>query len=259
MSRSSQYTIDVLDVAFDVIECLSAHNEQTLTASQIARELGIQRTRAYRILKTLEARGYVEDHQPSGGFRLGMRFVPLAAQVRNRIDLLRTAEPILIELAKTTGDISYLLVRIGMHALIIDRYIGHHRLQAMGAIGELLPLHVGAGPKALLAFAPETERMQILHEMALPRWTKKTITDREELRRHLEVVRARGYALDEEESEIGNFAVTAPVFDHTGSAVAAVSITTPGVRFNSDRRDKLIRVVIQAAQTISAKLGYAPP
>lgn len=256
MSEPSQYHIDVLNAAFDVIECLSAHSGEMLTARQVALELGINRMRAFRILKTLRSRGYVEEQEPSGRFRLGFRFLALGSQIQSGSYLLKTAEPILIELAQNTGDVSYLMIRFGTKAMIVDRCIGQNQLQILGPVGEILSLNIGAARKTLLAFAPDAERAQILREMELPRWTQYTITDREELRRQVEIIRSQGYGLDEEETEIGTFAVGAPVFDHTGSTVASISVAVPGARYTTARRDELIPMVIRAGQTLSARLGY---
>ncbi len=259
MPGGDPYTIEVLDVALSVVEQMLAAGGQPQRASRLARQLGVHRTRVFRILKTLERRGYVEADPEGRGYRLGLKFLEIGAQVRERLNLRRAAEPILMDLARRTGDVAHLLVLYGHSAVCIDRYQGDHMLQVAAPIGKPIPLHVGASPKILLAHLPEPERERILEEIELTPFTPNTITDRDELRRCLEEIRAQGYAVDEEDFEIGVYAVGAPVRDHSGRVVAGVTVTTPESRYSPQRRRQLIEMVVDAAGQISARLGWTGP
>jgi len=256
MPSKDQYAINALDAALDVIEGLLAAGDRPLRASDLARRLDLNRSRAFRILKTLERRGYVESDPETQGYRLGLKFLEIGARVRERINLRRVAEPVLMELARDTGDVAHLLVLHGRSAVCIDRYQGDHMLQVAAPIGRPLPLHVGASPKILLAYLPEPVRERLIREIELTPFTPNTITDRDELRRCLEQIRAQGYAVDEEDFEIGVYAVGAPVRDHTGRVVAGVTVTTPASRYSPQRRQELIAMVVEAAGKISARLGW---
>jgi DNA-binding IclR family transcriptional regulator len=124
-------------------------------------------------------------------------------------------------------------------------------------IGRPLPLHIGASPKILLAHLPAEERKRIIQHMELVRFTPNTITDRCELDRRLAEIRTQGYAVDEEDFEIGVYATGAPVRDHSGCVVAGVTVTTPAVRYTPQRRQELITMVVQAASRISGQMGWA--
>ncbi|MBL7065649.1 MAG: IclR family transcriptional regulator [Anaerolineae bacterium] len=256
MSSQGQYTIEVLDVALDVVECLLAAEGEPQRPGEIACQLGINRSRAFRILKTLERRGYVESDPQAQGYRLGLKFFEIGEQVRERLELRRVAEPVLMELAQNTGDVAHLLVLYGHSAACVDRYQGDHMLQVAAPIGQPLPLHIGASPKVLLAHLPENERERIIQEIELTPFTPNTITDHDELRRCLEEVRTQGYAVDEEDFEIGVYAVGAPVRDHNGCVVAGVTVTTPESRYSPQRCQELIKMVVDAANRISARLGW---
>ena len=256
MPAKDRYTIEILDIALDVVEFLLATVGEPPRVSAIAQELGINRTRVFRILKTLESRGYVESAPLIQGYELGPRFVEIGDRLRGRVDLRRVAEPVLVDLAWTTGDTVYLMARYGDSAVLLDRRRGHQRLQVDEPIGRPFPLHVGAAPKILLAYLPDGEQERLVRTMELTPFTEHTITDRDELRRRLAQIRTQGYAVDEEEYELDACATGAPVRDHRGQVVATVSVVTPKTRYDSQRCTELIKAVVDAARRISALLGW---
>lgn len=258
MSVEGQYTIEILDVALDVIEYLLAAGGEPQRASKVAHQLGIHRSRAFRILKTLERRGYVEADPQNQGYQLGLKFLEIGEEVRERLDLRRVAEPVQMDLAQKTGDAAHLLVLYGHSAVCINLCQGDHMLQVAAPVGKPLPLHIGASPKILLAHLPDQERERIIQEIELTPFTPNTITDRDELRRCLEQIRTQGYAVDEEDFEMGVYAIGAPVRDHSRRVVAGITITVPESRYSLERRKQLIELVVGAAQRISANLGYQP-
>jgi len=258
MPGEDRYKIEIVDVMLDVIEGLSTAGGHPGRVSELSRQLGIHRSRVFRILKTLERRGYVEADPKTKGYRLGIKFLEIGAAVREQLSLHRVAEPILMELAQKTGDVAQLLVLYGHSAVCIERYQGHHTLQVAATIGRPLPLHIGASPKILLAYLPDQERERLIREIELTPFTAKTITDRDQLRHRLEKIRIRGYEVDEGDFEIGVCAVGAPVADYSGRVVAGITVTTPDVRYSPEQREQLIELVVDAAQRISANLGYLP-
>jgi DNA-binding IclR family transcriptional regulator len=255
MRNHDPYVIDILDVALGVVECLSDES-RLYGASELARKLGINRTRVFRILRTLEWRGYVEYDENAQAYRLGVKFLQIGENVRERLDLRREAEPVLVELARQTGDSAHLLILRGDHAVTIDRRQGENRLQVASPIGQSLPLYVGASPKILLAFLPEAEQERIIQSTEFERFTENTITDAGRLRRCLQRIREDGYVVDEEDYEQGVYAIGAPVRDITGRVVAGITITTPATRYSPRRRDELIALITEAAQKLSRKLGH---
>jgi DNA-binding IclR family transcriptional regulator len=259
MPEKDKYTIDILDVALDVIEYMLKSGGESQKPSEIAAKLNFNRTRVFRILKTLEYRGYVTFDPENQGYHLGLKFLEFSQHLRQSMDLRTIASPILFELAQTTGDSSQLLIRHGNHAITIDRYQGHNRLQVSTQIGQIIPLHVGASPKILLAYTPKVEREQILKKLDLTPYTTNTITDIQELRACLHDIRANGYAVDWEDYEIGVYAIGAPVRNDLGEVVAGITVTTPEIRFNPERCEELITQVIEAAKQISVRLGCDDP
>jgi IclR family KDG regulon transcriptional repressor len=255
MQDHDTYVIDIVDVALNVIECLN-DDSRAYGPSELAHRLGVNRSRVFRILKTLESRGYVDYDPHTQAYRLGVKVVQLGGNVRERLDLRREAEPILVELARQTGDSAHLLIRRGEHAVTLDRRQGENRLQVASPLGQSIPLYVGASPKILLAYLPEVERERIIHSTEFESFTENTITNADTLRRRLEEIRHEGYAVDEQDFERGVYAIGAPVRDDTGQVVAGISITTPETRYSPDRRRELTALVVAAALRLSEKLGF---
>lgn len=257
MSPQAPYAIEILDAALDVVECLNDESGP-LGAGHIARKLSLNRTRVFRILKTLEARAYVEQEPTTQTYRLGLKFFTIGEVVRERLDLRSDAAPILIELARHTGDSAHLLIRRGQRAITIDRRQGANRLQVSSPIGQSLPLYIGASPKILLAFMPQDDRERIIRSLRFESFTENTIKTAHQLRRCLEEIRQQGFAVDEQDYERGVYAIGAPVRDATGQVVAGITITTPETRYSSRRRRELTRLVVDAAGRLSERLGYTP-
>ena len=241
--------------ALDVLECL-ADAERALSAQQVARDCGLSRPTAYRLLTTLQARGYVAGGEESH-YRLGAAVLRLGQSVLDQIELPELAKPALRELSRQTGETAHLGVLDGAEVLYLDKVEGSHRVRLRSAIGTRGPLHCTSLGKAILAHLPAAERDALLARLDLPRRTPRTITDRASLVAHLAEVRARGYALDEIENEEGVLCVGAPIFDHTGRTFAAVSISGPDFRL-SGRIAELAGHVTRAARAVSRELGYLP-
>ena len=259
MLQENRYVIEILDVALNIIDTMAFNPEESHSPSELARQFNLNRSRTFRILKTLERRGFVDYDSKLETYRLGMKFLTIGNTVRDRISLRREAEEVLKGLAAETGDCAYLIVPSGSAAIVIDRYAGDNMLQLSAPIGALLPLHVGAAPKILLAFMTDDQRERMLEKLEMTRYTPRTITEKAALKKNLEEIRRTGYAVDEQDFEVGAYAFGAPVYDHDGNVVAGLSITTPSARYSAERRKELIRLVLAAARTLSAKLGHRAP
>lgn len=256
MPEEDRYIIEILDVALDAMDKMASSQEEFHSIPSLARQLNINRSRMFRIFKTLERRGFVDYDEKTESYRLGMKFLSISQNVRDHLSLRREAEQILKSMAAETGDCSYLIIASGNSAIVVDRYSGDNMLQLSAPIGSRLPLHTGAAPKLLLAYMPEDQREHLIDEMELPSFTSNTITDKNILRKTLAEIRQQGFAADEQDFEVGAYAFGAPIFDHEGHIVAGMSITTPTARCSPKRREELIGMVLASARKLSEKLGY---
>lgn len=256
MPEDDRYTIEILDVALNAIDTMATSSDESHSPSSLAKKFNINRSRMFRIFKTLERRDYVTYDPKTETYHLGLKFLEIAQNIRSRLNLRSEAEDVLKELAAGTGDCSYLIIPSGNSAIVVDRYSGDNMLQLSAPIGSRLPLYAGAAPKLLLAYMQENQREHIIDEMELTAFTSNTISDKDTLRKILAQIREQGYAVDEQDFEVGAYAFGAPVFDHEGNVIAGLSITTPTPRCSPRRRKELICMVRASAQKLSEKMGY---
>lgn len=257
----TDYTIRSVEAAIDVLESFLKPHGQSRGVTEAARITGHNKNKVFRILATLEKRGYIRKNAQTQEYSLGPGCLFLADATRDLFDLRQVSDPILKELAEETGDATHLYVLAGREGVCLSVFRGRHVVQAAGHIGERLPLHVGASPKLLLANLPDKERSDTLHRMKFTRYTRKTITDRMALEKQLRLIQSQGYSEAIDDFEIGLYAVGAPVRDILGHVVGAVVISFPRTRDTKSRRDASIEMIVDAGSQISVKLGYGgrPP
>jgi DNA-binding IclR family transcriptional regulator len=258
MAEGERYRIEVLAVALDVIDYLMTCAGEPQRPTDIARALGINRTRTYRILKTLEEQEFAIVDPESGRWQLSLKCLEIGEQIREQYDVRQVAAPFVASLAQRTGDTVEIVTLDGDSAVIIDGQRGGHRLQVTSGIGQRFPLHVGASPKLLLAFSPKEQQERLLRSMDLTPYTLKTITDKGELRHRLAQIQAEGYAVDEGEYEDDICSVGAPIRDHAGQVIAGITVSMPASRFNRRRRHEMAAMVIDTAERISARYRRPP-
>ncbi|NOZ27074.1 MAG: IclR family transcriptional regulator [Chloroflexi bacterium] len=252
------YTIQALHHALVVLDTFLEADRPTQGISEISEKLGLNKSRVFRILNTLEQHGFVERDPETKRYRLGVRLITFGEAVRRHLDVVQAADPILDELAERTGETIYLGVADGHEAVCVAQRESRYGVRLYAEIGRRVPLHVGGVPKVLLAHMPPEKRSRVLHNGPLPRITEHTITDPDRLEKILEGIRQRGYAVEADDLDLGAHSVAAPVRDYAGRVVAAVSIAGPSQRFTPDRIQEFIQLICHAADRISARLGYLP-
>lgn len=241
--------------ALDVLECV-ANGDAPLSALQVARLCRLSRPTAYRLLSTLVYRGYLATD--GAGFRLGTQALSLGQKVLASFDVLEVARASMRQLSDLASETINLSIHQGTEILYIAQVEGPQSIRMKCTIGSRNPLHCTAMGKALLAFLPNEERISLLERLVLAPYTAATITARDLLCRELANVGKQGFAIDDEEREAGVRCVGAPIFDHTGHAFAAISISGPAYRLSVTQLEALSHPLIEAARTISARLGYVP-
>jgi DNA-binding IclR family transcriptional regulator len=240
--------------ALDVLECV-ANAEQPVSAPQVAKLLKISRPTAYRLLSTLVSRGYVAEVD-GARFRLGTQVLSLSKKVLESIDLPDVARPYLRQLSDLANETVNLAIREEEDILYIARVESSQSIRMMSTIGTRSLLHSTSMGKAVLAFLPEEEQTALVNKLPLPPCTPATITERGLLAKELAAVRKQGFAIDNEENEAGVRCIGAPIFDHTGYAFAAISISGPAYRLSLARLKALARPLVEATAAVSARLGH---
>lgn len=217
-----------------------------LGVQQVANELGVHKSTASRLMRSLVAHGYaVPNPRSARGFRLGPAVqVHQALTLRER-RLRELVHPFVEELAELTGECAHAAVSSDGRALVIDDVEPDHPLRFASGRGRYVPLHCTSAGKCLLAFglAPIPRE--------LPRRTSRTFTDADALREHLPEIVERGYAIDDEENHAGVRCISAPVFEGHGRAIGCVGINGPTARVTVRRVELLAGHVTEVAQLLS--------
>lgn len=235
-----------------VLQALAASGE--LTVGQLSDAIGEPVSSLYRLLSSLDAIGWVEQGSKRGKFRLGLDFLRLGARLEAQLDLRRLALPELSSLHEATGETVFLCIRRGMSAVCIERIDGRDVQIHSLRLGESLPLGEGVAPRAILAFESPELVSRYLREAASLTHVSAIAPDREQLVQLLDETVARGVAVAEADWVDGIGGVGAPIFDHRGNVVGALSISGLSRRLFSGEFDA-IGLVTQAALAVSQKLG----
>lgn len=251
-TRASSDTVQSVDRAVTILELLAVHGAAGIT--QLARELGVHKSTASRLVAALERRRLVEQVEERGHYRLGVGVLKLAGATSARLDIANEARPVCRHLASATGDTVNLAVLSGGAALYVDQVAGSSSLSSYSWVGQHVPIHATSNGKALVSRLDGPELTRVLGELVA--YTPSTITDRAVLDAELEDVRDRGYAVAVDELDVGLTAVAAPVRDAHGDVIASVSVSGPSFRFDAARIDEIATLVRTAATEISGHLTH---
>jgi len=230
---------------------LMAVSEEGVGITELAEELGVDKSSASRLVHTLVSYGYAEQVPGTRRFRLGPQVVRLSRSLLTRMPLREEAKPFLRQLVDRTGECAHLAILAQGQALYIDQVESPATLRVTTGVGTLAPLHCTALGKCLLAF---TDDVPLPSE--LPAFTPRTITDPETLRLHLEQTRRQGYAVDDEEYDYGVRCVAAPVYDFRGKVIGAIGISGPAGRMSLDHLPEYARIVMEASKGLSDRMSF---
>jgi DNA-binding IclR family transcriptional regulator len=244
--------VQSVDRALSILEVLARDGEAGVT--DIATDLGVHKSTAFRLLATLEAHRLVEQDGERGRYRLGVGNLRLAGATTARLDLVQEARPVCRQLAADTGETVNITVRAETSALYLDQVAGSSALQSHNWVGQHIPLHATSNGKVLLSELDEAQRRKAVRE--LPRYTDQTVTSMAKLSAELEQVREQGYAVAVDELETGLTAVAGPIRNAHGDVIASISVSGPSFRLAGDKLDRAIPLLLAAALEVSHRLGW---
>jgi IclR family KDG regulon transcriptional repressor len=245
--------------AFDILE-LFLREEQPLTVPEIAARVGLPRSTAHELVRTLAARHYLapapsQPHQ----FALGSKSFELGNAYASRVDLIVEGQHVARKVAAESEETVHLGVLDGLEVVYIVKEDSSHTLRMVSGVGLRRPAHCTAMGKMLLSAIPDDELARKLGDFdELPGLTPNSITSRGCLFEELAAVRARGFAFDDRESNPSVRCVASPIFDHTGTMIAAMSISIPVFRDLPERRATMIELLGSGTEELSRRLGHRP-
>lgn len=245
--------VQSVDRALSVLEILGRRGEAGV--SEIALELGVHKSTAFRLLAVLESRSFVEQSADRGAYRLGVGIVRLAGATAARLELSTESAPACKQLAADLGETVTVAILDADCDLNISQVRGGASVASHNWVGQRTPAHATSSGKVLLAFADPGLVRDVL-AAGLQRFTPATRTDPAALLEELERVRKRGWACTAEEYEVGLDAVAAPIRDASGEVVAAVSASGPAYRLRREDFERVAGQVLGAAAEISSRMGH---
>ena len=254
MPDAKSCPVPAIERALSVLEFL-AKSRSGFSTSEISRRLGLPKSSTYLIVETLERRGFLQKNRQNGRYSFGLKLITLSRHAIENLDLRDAATPFLRSLAQQTQLIAHMAVLDGAEAMIVEKVEAPGTGRQTSFVGRRLDVHSTAVGKALVAYASDEEVEMIARFKGFPRRNDNTITSLIALKRELAQVRSLGYSVDDEEDEIGDRCVGAPVFDSNSSIVAAISVAGSLAQIPDERIQDLAALVKRTAAQLSSQLG----
>jgi DNA-binding IclR family transcriptional regulator len=246
-----------LDRGLAILEAVAAEGEVSL--SDIARATAMSASTAFRLIETLERRGFLARSEETGAYRIGSRAFDVGSAFSGAARMNDVARPVMRRLAEELGEGVALGVREGTQAMYVEQFEAKSAVRMTARLGSRMPLHCTAVGKVLVAWLWESRIDEIVGPEPYAQVAEATLTRRADLLRELARVRERGYALDAQEYEADVRCIAAPVRNREGEVVAAVSVSAPAGRLPTAREQVLARPLMLAADEISSRLGWRAP
>ncbi len=246
--------VRVVDRVFDILEALAMSNKP-LGLSAIAAQTEISKSTVHRLLASMLARRYVEKNA-DGTYTIGYKLIETVSYNINSLELLTEAKPYLNSVMRELGLTSHLGVLEGCDVIYLERMDIYPSTRLYTQVGYRSPAYCSSIGKCLLACLSKEELEDTFYQYQFEKHTKNTITDMNEFKRHLRVVRSQGWAMDNEEFQIGHRCVGAPIFDYRGEPVAAISASGSITKISDEKLKMIIQQVRDAAMNISKRMGY---
>jgi DNA-binding IclR family transcriptional regulator len=251
-SESKYFFIRSFAKGMNVLELLS--DNEALTVTQVAKLMNINRAGSHRFLSTLKELGYA-DKDDSSRYYLTSKVIELGMKVLDRFEIRKIARPFLQELSAKFNETINLGYFNGEEVLTIDKIDSTEILRMDAGIGGGEPAYCTSLGKAILAFLPDVQLEEYLQATELTPFTSNTVISKDRLKEELMHIKENGYAIDDEELSVGLRCVGAPLFDHSGQALYAISISGPSIRMGSKKIEEMQRELKKICQNLSGKMG----
>lgn len=249
------YSLSVFKT-FEIIELLIQHHGN-IGLRELASELDIAPSTAHRFISSLKEIGYIRQDPKTRKYTLSLKFAWLGSKVLENLQVTDLAKPFMEELTERTNETTHLGVIEGLDLIYIAKIKSKQAMNMASRVGQRGNLYSTAMGKVLLAHMPENERLEIINQLDISSQKKKSVKNKDDFIHQLSVVRKDGYAIDNEENETGIRCIGAPIFNHAGEAVAALSLSGWKVSMTDERMSTLPEEIIATTRKISEELGFA--
>jgi IclR family KDG regulon transcriptional repressor len=253
--NNNESSVRALDKALNILELMTTL-EGDVDLATLARKTRMPKSTLLRLLNTLKKHHFVHQDSQSRRFSLSWALIYMGRAAQRSFSLISRIHPFLEKLHEATGETANLAIREGHHAVYVDQVISSNLVKAIPPIGTPLGLYCTAAGKMLLSGLSDKELGDFLDGAELVKKTAKTITRRDILGDEVAKIRRLGYALDNEETEVGGRCVAGPVYSNEGKLVAVISVVGPASRLKMGALGHLAEVVRQLSAEASRALGY---
>lgn len=245
----SKNPIQVSERIFSAIECLAASGPMGL--QDLSSALDLNKSTVHRILNSLICMDYVRQDTDTLRYSLTFKFCRISNQILSQNNMIDLARPYIKELAELSGETVHLVQIDGIHAVYIDKVeASRNSVRLVSQVGKSIPLYCSGVGKALLAEMPDEKILSIWQQSDIRKLTEYTVTDFEQFQSLISDVRKNGYALDNEENELGVRCIAAALKSFNGKASYAISVSAPKDRMTDDRINELKILVLNTRQKI---------
>jgi IclR family KDG regulon transcriptional repressor len=255
---ASVYRVQVLDRVLKVLGALS-DSDVDLGPSDLAARLRLHKSTIHRLLKVLERHRLVSKGKSSGRYGLGTRLCELGMRASARHDFQQRAEPYMRQLVAATGESAYVSILDGTDSVSVGRVDGPWTPWKPSTLGKRSPVYCTSSGKAMIAFLPEPYLDDLLRRLKFVPHTPNTLRNRLALEAELSRVRQQGYAVDDEEIELGLRCVGGPIRDSAGAIVASIGVAAPVFRMTERRVPAVARTILEIARRLSQDINIIRP
>lgn len=246
--------VQSIDRALDIIEALSGESGG-LGVTEIATRIGLHKSTAHRIITTMANRGYLTKND-SGNYQIGLKLIEAVSCYINSLELQTEARPYIAKITGELGLTCHLGVLDGSEVVYIEKMDVFSNVRMYSQIGLHVHSYSSSLGKCLLSNYSSEDLRRIMSNCSFIKFTDKTISSIDELIADLDLVRKRGWGIDDEESEVGHRCVGSPIYDYRGDIIAAISASGPTSIFTADRIDHVAGYLKEQAMEISKSMGY---
>ncbi len=257
MENNSSNPIQSADRIFAIMEALAEHGSMRII--DLSEQLGLHKSTVHRLLASLISMGYVTQNEASGAYALTYKLVEMSGKIIKNTDILNLIRPYAEKLSNECEETVHFVKKTGNSVLYIEKLesqsVKARSFRLSSQVGLTRPMYCSGVGKVIMAYLPDDEVKAIWDSSDIEKKTDHTITDFDLMKKELALIRKKGYALDNEENELGIRCIAVPVFDYHDTPQYALSISTLISRMPDERLDELSRLLLSTASEISRVLG----
>lgn len=247
--------VQSVDRALSILELLANYDEG-LGLTDISKIIDLHKSTVHRLLGTLIYKGFVIQDSITNKYMISLKLYELGSKKLIDIDILKASKEYTRKLMEHINEVVHLVLRDNNDIVYIDKVEADNTIRMASTIGKRSPMYCTSVGKAILAYLPIEEVKKVWETSKIEKYTVNTIVDFDEFKNELSNIKKNGYAVDDEENEIGVRCVGAPVFNRKGEIEGAISISGPTIRVTKEKVEEIAVQVKKYAYLISKELGF---